>query len=170
MARFGWAMCLQYLAGMSRTNAEVVRANSAAFSRRDVNGMLEFYASDSVMVDRRAVGWGEFSGHDAMRSHYLGIFDNVDELHEDLEIVFDEDDVIIASCRVTAHLAGQADAPPMHFEYALRFAFAAGVIKSMEIYEDTALQAALCPPRSGQLALAHSFGASEARRPLGYGS
>src|SRR3954463_9204649 len=100
---------------MSRTNAEVVRANSSAFSRRDENGMLEFYAPDAVVIDRRAVGWGEFRGHDAMRSYYLGLFDNADELHEDLEIVSDEDDVIVASCRVTARLAGQPESPPVEF-------------------------------------------------------
>ena len=121
---------------MSRTNAAVVRANSEAFSRRDEDAMLEFYAPDAVAVDRRAIGFGEFRGHDALRSYYQGIFDNADKLHEDLQIVSDEDDVIIASCRLTAHLVGQPDAPPVDFEYALRFAFANGVIQLLEIYED----------------------------------
>lgn len=98
--------------------------------------MLEFYAPDAVVIDRRAVGWGEFRGHDAMRSYYQGLFDNVDKLHEDLQIVADDDDLIIASCRLTAHLVGQPDAPPVEFEYALRIAFADGVIQLMEIYED----------------------------------
>jgi ketosteroid isomerase-like protein len=129
------------LPGMSRTNAEVVRANSAAFSRRDDSGMLDFYAPDAVVIDRRAVGWGEFRGHDAMRSYYQGLFDNADELHEDLRIVSDEDDLIIASCQLTAQLVGQPDAPPVVFEYALRIAFAEGVIQSLEIYEDAAAAA-----------------------------
>jgi ketosteroid isomerase-like protein len=126
---------------MSRSNAEVVRANSAAFSRRDEDGMLEFYAPDAVVIDRRAVGWGEFRGHDAMRSYYQGLFDNADELHEDLEIVSEEDDLVIASCRLTAQLAGQPDAPRVEFAYALRIAFAGGVIQTMEIYEDAAAAA-----------------------------
>ena len=66
---------------MSRTNAEVVRANSSAFSRCDEAGMLELYAPDAVVIDRRAVGWGEFRGHDALRAYYQGLFDNVDQLH-----------------------------------------------------------------------------------------
>ena len=98
--------------------------------------MLEFYASDAVVVDRRAVGWGEVRGHDALRAYYQGLFDNADELHEDLSIVLDEDDLIIASCRLTAQLAGQPHSPPVVFEYALRIAFADGAIQSMEIYED----------------------------------
>jgi ketosteroid isomerase-like protein len=126
---------------MPGSNAATVHANSAAFSRRDEDGMLEFYAPDAVVIDRRAVGWGEFRGHDALRSYYQGLFDNADELHEDLEIVSEEDDIVIASCRLTAHLAGQPDAPPVHFEYALRIAFADGAIQSMEIYEDAAAAA-----------------------------
>jgi ketosteroid isomerase-like protein len=98
---------------MSRTNAEIVRANSDAFSRRDVDGMLEFFAPDAVVTDRRAVGWGEFRGHEAMRSYYLGLFDNADDLHEDLEIVSEEGDLVIASCRLEAHLVGQSDTPPV---------------------------------------------------------
>jgi ketosteroid isomerase-like protein len=121
---------------MSRTNAAVVRANSAAFSRRDADGMLAFYAPDAVVIDRRRVGWGEFRGHDALRAYYQGLFDNAGRLHEELQIVSDEADLIIASCRVTAHLAGQPDAPAVDFEYALRIAFADGVIQLMEIYED----------------------------------
>lgn len=123
---------------MAQDNAAVVRANSAAFSRRDEEGMLAFYAPDAVVIDRRAVGWGEHRGHDTLRSYYQGLFDNVDELHEDLEIVSDEDDVIVASCRLTAHLVGQADAPPVEFDYALRIAFADGVIQTMEIHADAA--------------------------------
>lgn len=121
---------------MSRANAAVVRENSAAFSRRDVDGMLEFYAPDAVVRDRRSVGWGEFRGHDAVQSYYQGLFDNADQLDEDVTIVSDEDDLVIASCRLTAHLAGQPDVPPLEFEYALRIAFADGAIESMEIYED----------------------------------
>ena len=127
---------------MSRSNAEVVRANSSAFSRRDEDGMLEFYAPDAVVIDRRAVGWGEFRGHDVMRSYYQGLFDNAEQLHEDLTVVSDEDDVIVAACRLTARLVGQPEAPPVVFDYALRIAFADGVIQSMEIYEDAAAAAA----------------------------
>lgn len=121
---------------MSRSNADVVRANSAAFSRRDEEGMLECFAPDAVVEDRRAVGWGAHRGHDALRAYYQGLFDNAAELREDLEIVSDEDDLVVASCRVTAHLVGQSDAPPVEFAYALRIAFADGLIRSMEIYED----------------------------------
>jgi ketosteroid isomerase-like protein len=35
----------------------VVRANSAAFSRMDVEAMMEHYAPDAVVVDRRGSAW-----------------------------------------------------------------------------------------------------------------
>ena len=62
-------------------------------------------------------------------------------------IVSAEDDTVVASCRLTAHLVGQQDAPPVVFEYALRIALADGVIQSMEIYEDVA--AAVADPEVG---------------------
>src|SRR3954447_20265282 len=116
---------------MSRTNAEVVRANSSAFSRRDESGMLELYARDAVVIDRRAIGWGEFRGHDALRSYYQGLFDNAEELREDLEVVSADGDIVIASCRLTARLLGQPDSE-VSFNYALRIALADGLIVSMD--------------------------------------
>jgi ketosteroid isomerase-like protein len=118
------------------SNIDVVRANSAAFSRCDADGMLALYAPDAVVVDRRSVGWGEFSGHDALHSYYQGIFDNADGLHEDLEIVAEHDDVIVASCDLRARLAGQPDADEVTFHYAIRITLADGLITSIEIFED----------------------------------
>jgi ketosteroid isomerase-like protein len=126
---------------MPRTNADVVRANSDAFSRRDADSMLELYAPNAVVIDRRPIGWGEFRGHDAMRSYYQGLFDNADDLHEDLEIVAEDGDLVVASCHLTGHLAGQPDAPPVKFDYALRIRLEDGLIASMEIFEDAAAAA-----------------------------
>ena len=53
--------------------------------------------------------------------------------------------MIIASCRLTARLAGQPDAPPVVFEYALRIVLADGVIQTMEIYGDAAAAARGAP-------------------------
>jgi ketosteroid isomerase-like protein len=89
-----------------------------------------------VVVDRRAVGFGEFRGRDALHSYYQGIFDNADELHEELEVVADDGDVVVASCRLTATLAGQPDAGPVSFDYALRIRLSEGLIVEMDIYED----------------------------------
>ena len=121
---------------MPRTPVEVVQANSEAFSRRDADAMLELYAPDAIVIDRRAIGWGEFRGHDALRSYYQGLFDNAEDLREDLEVVADEGELIVASCRLTAQLVGQPDASPVSFDYALRIRLADGSIASIDIYDD----------------------------------
>ena len=127
---------------MALSHAEIAQANSAAFSRRDVDAMLGYYAPDAVVADRRAVGWGEFRGHEALRSYYQGLFDNAAELHEDLEIVSDEDDELVASCHLRGRLVGQADGPEVKFDYAIRIRFAGGLIASLDIYENAEAAAA----------------------------
>ena len=121
---------------MGTPATEVVRANSEAFSRRDVDAMLALYAPDAVVTDCRQVGWGEFRGHPALRSYYQGLVDNAASLHEDLDVVSAEGDVVVASCRLTARLVDPPDAPPVSFDYALRISVAGGLIASMEIYDD----------------------------------
>jgi len=123
---------------MPAANVDVVRANSEAFSRRDVHAMLEFFAPDAVVRDRRTVGWGDFHGRDAIRAYYEGLFDNADQIYEDLAVVSEQGDAVVASCRVTAHLAGQAKADVVTFDYALKVTVARGLIEALEIYEDAA--------------------------------
>ena len=122
---------------MPPANVEVVRANSAAFSRRDVDAMLELFAPDAVVHDRRSVGWGDFVGRDAIRAYYEGLFDNAEEIYEDIAVASASGDVVVASCRTTARLAGQPDAALVSFEYALKVTLADGLITALEIYEDT---------------------------------
>ena len=121
---------------MPLSHIEVVRANSEAFSRRDADAMLEFYAPDAVVIDRRQVGWGEFRGHESLRSYYQGLFDNADELREDLEVVSEDGDVVVASCTLRGRLVGQPDGPELIFDYALRITFAGGLIATVGIYEN----------------------------------
>ena len=121
---------------MTRGNLDIVHANSAAFSRRDVEAMLELYAPDAVVIDRRPVGWGEFRGHDALRSYYQGLFDNAAELREDLEIVSEDGGVVVASCKLSAQIADQGEPGEITFRYALRITLADGLITAMDIYDD----------------------------------
>jgi ketosteroid isomerase-like protein len=124
------------------SNVDVVLANSQAFSRRDADAMLALYAPDAVVVDRRAVGWGEFRGHDALRSYYQGLFDNVSELTEELDVVSEDGDVVVADCRLEARLVDPPDAAPVAFTYALRITLAGGLITAMDIHEDASAAAA----------------------------
>ena len=135
---------LSRVPAVASPNIEVVRANSAAFSRRDVDAMLKLYAPGAVVIDRREVGWGEFRGHDALRSYYQGLFDNADDLHEDLEVVAEQGDTLVAACRLTARLSGQPEGSEVSFDYALRIRLANGVIAAIDIY-DSAEDATAAP-------------------------
>jgi ketosteroid isomerase-like protein len=121
---------------MAPSSADIVRANSEAFSRRDVDAMMQLFAPDAVVRDRRAVGWGDFLGRDAIRAYYEGLFDNVDEIYEDLAVASASAGVVVAPCHTTARLAGQPDAALVTFDYALKVTVADGLIQALEIYED----------------------------------
>jgi ketosteroid isomerase-like protein len=125
-----------------RTPADTVRANNAAFSRKDVDAMLELHRPDALVADRREVGFGVFRGHGAIRAYYEGLFDNVASLKEDLEVVGSEGGLVIASCHVRAELAGQAGEPAaVTFDYALRVHVQGELIATLEIYPDVATAA-----------------------------
>jgi ketosteroid isomerase-like protein len=122
-----------------RTPADTVRANNEAFSRQDVEAMLELHKPDAVVADRRDVGFGEFPGHDAIRAYYQGLFDNTESIKEDLEVVSEDGDLVIARCHVRASLTGQGGDPPaVTFDYALRVEVEGELIRSLEIYPDVA--------------------------------
>jgi ketosteroid isomerase-like protein len=126
-----------------RPPAEIALANNAAFSRQDVDAMLELHKPDALVVDRRDVGFGEFRGHGAIRAYYEGLFDNTASVQEDMEVVQSDGDVVIASCHVRAELAGQAGEPAaVTFDYALRVEVEGEMIASLEIYPDVAAAAA----------------------------
>jgi ketosteroid isomerase-like protein len=86
----------------------VVKANSAAFSRMDIDAMMELYAPDAVVVDRRRVSMGTFRGHGELRPYYLSIFHSASELHEALEVVAERDGIVVAACELRGRLAGAA--------------------------------------------------------------
>ena len=121
---------------MSSENIDVVLANSEAFSRRDVDAMLELYAPDAVVTDCRQVGWGEFRGHDALRAYYQGLFDNVTALHEELTVISERGDTIVASCELGAQIVDAPEGDEVTFRYVLLIKLAGGLIVSMLIYDD----------------------------------
>jgi ketosteroid isomerase-like protein len=126
--------------------SDIALANNAAFSRQDVDAMLELHRPDAVVADRREVGFGEFQGHAAIRAYYEGLFDNTASVKEDMQVVSSAGGVVIATCHVRAVLTGQAGDPPaVTFDYALRIEVEDELIASLEIYPDAA--AAQAHPR-----------------------
>jgi ketosteroid isomerase-like protein len=120
---------------VASADVDIVQANSEAFSRRDVDAMLELWTPDATMADRRTVGWGVYQGRDALSAYYQGLFDNVAALHEELSVVSSEGDVVIVSCHTRVQLAGDPD-DEMTFDYAMRITLSGGLIASLEIFEN----------------------------------
>jgi ketosteroid isomerase-like protein len=129
---------------MGGDDVDVVRANSAAFSRMDLDAMMHLYAADAVVVDKRRVSIGTFRGHDELRPYYLSIFHSASELHEDLRVMAHGDGVVVADCELRGRLAdAPAMAPEVVVPYGLLLRLRDGLIEELELYEsgDEALEA-----------------------------
>jgi ketosteroid isomerase-like protein len=121
---------------MGRDPVAVVRANSEAFSRMDVDGMLALYADDAEVVDRRRVSMGTFRGHDELRAYYLGIFHSASELHEDLRVLAVRGGTVVAGCEVRGRLAAApARAADVVVPYGLVLDVREGRIARLEVRE-----------------------------------
>ena len=114
----------------------VVRANSVAFSRMDVDAMMELYAADAVVVDHRRVSLGTFSGHGELRPYYLSIFHSASELHEDLRVLAERDGRVVTACELRGRLAGAAaHVPDVVVPYGLVIEVRDGRIARIDLYE-----------------------------------
>jgi ketosteroid isomerase-like protein len=121
----------------SQAAIETVQGNSAAFSRRDVEGMLSFYALDAVVVDRRPHGYGEYRGHAALRAYYEGIVDNAAELREELEILDASDARVVVHAKFWARLAASdAGAGDVTLNYGMVMGLRDGLIATLDVYPD----------------------------------
>jgi ketosteroid isomerase-like protein len=114
----------------------VVRANNAAFSARDVEGMLALYREDATVVDRRRVALGSFSGRDELRAYYRGIVDSAVELHEDLEVLVSAAGVVVAHCALRGRLATDPTGPEVGAEYGLVVQVEEGLIARLDVCDD----------------------------------
>jgi ketosteroid isomerase-like protein len=121
---------------MGGDELDVVRENSAAFSRMDVDAMMEFYAEDAEMVDRRRVSIGTFRGHHELRPYYLSIFHSASELHEDLRVTAHRDGIVVADCELRGRLAdAPATASDVVVPYGLVLHLREGRIQRLELFE-----------------------------------
>jgi ketosteroid isomerase-like protein len=121
---------------MSPDPVAVVRSTSAAFSARDIDHMLEHYAPDAVVEDKRQTGWGEHRGHEELRAYYLGIFDNADALDEQLEVLAHQGDTVVTHCELWAHLAADESTEGLTVPYGLVIDVRDGRIAKLVIYGD----------------------------------
>ena len=114
----------------------VVQANSAAFSRMDVDAMMALYAPDAEVVDRRRVSMGTFRGHGELRPYYLSIFHSASELHEELRVLAHRDGIVVADCELRGRLAeAPVSTPDVVVPYGLVLHLRDGKIRLLELYE-----------------------------------
>jgi ketosteroid isomerase-like protein len=85
---------------MSQENVEVVRRNTDAYNRRDLDGMLENWAQDAVLdwSNARSFDAGVYRGHGEIRAFMEGFLAAWDDVR--IEIVYGpievEDGLLIA--------------------------------------------------------------------------
>jgi ketosteroid isomerase-like protein len=121
---------------MASGDIGAVLGNNAAFCRRDLDGMLTHYASDAVVVDRRPSGFGEYTGHDAIRAYYGGIFDNTVEINEELEVLSAADGVVCAHCRTWVQLTSDMGSGDLTLQYGLAVELRDALIQRLEVHPD----------------------------------
>jgi ketosteroid isomerase-like protein len=121
---------------MSEAELALVQRNSAAFSARDVDGMLDCYTEDATVVDLRRVGFGTFTGHEQLRAYYGGIIDAAFDLHEDLEVLAARDGLVAAHCELRGRLASDPGGPEVGAAYGLVLHLRDLKIAKLEVCED----------------------------------
>ncbi len=133
---------------MNRSDVDVVLASNAALNRRDVDGMLEQYAADAVLLDHRKVAFGTFAGRDELRSLYGGIVSSAAEFHEQVSVLVARDGVVVAACEVTAQLASDPNGATIGAEYGFVVTVRDERIARIELFDDGegALEASGLPP------------------------
>jgi ketosteroid isomerase-like protein len=136
---------------MALDPVDVVRANSEAFSARDVDAMLVLYAPDAVVEDRRRMGLlGTFRGHDELRPYYLGIVNAAATLHERLDVVAADGEVVVCDCELRGRLAADPDGHEVTAPYGLVLWIREGLIRRLEIWEDGSAALAESPLQAGE--------------------
>ena len=124
-------------------------AVNAAFCRRDAGAMVALFAPDATVVDNREGGLGRWTGRDELLAYYAGICDSAQELREELEIVGDRGDVLIADCLFTARLSDDGPAAEFSLPYGLVVTVRDELIQRIDLYQDgAAAQAAATPATS----------------------
>jgi ketosteroid isomerase-like protein len=128
---------------------DVLMAVNAAFSRRDAAAMVALYAPDAVVADHREGGLGRWQGHDELLAYYAGICDTARELREELAVVGDQGDVLVADCLFTARLSDDGPAAEFSLGYGLVVTIRDGLVQQIDLYADAAAaQAAAMPETS----------------------
>src|SRR4030088_1915725 len=81
---------------------EMARASIAALNRRDVEAVVEAFASDAEWWPLRSSTEGPFRGHDGIRAWFADTAEMFEHLHAEVEEVQGRDGVVVAFGRLEA--------------------------------------------------------------------
>ncbi len=87
---------------MSRENVEIVRAATEAFNRDGPDGLIRYCHPGIVWrTTGRFADRGVYRGHNGVRRMFAELGDDLDELHTEIEDVWDREDLVVCSTRLT---------------------------------------------------------------------
>jgi ketosteroid isomerase-like protein len=128
---------------------DVLLEVNAAFSRRDPQAMVKRFAPQAVVTDHRG-GLGSWRGREELLAYYAAICDTARTIREDLEIVSERGDVVIADGVFNAQLSEEGGPEEFSLSYALMVVVRDGLIQELGVHQDveSAIQAAPMPETS----------------------
>jgi len=127
------------------SNRDVLLAVNAAFSRRDARAMVDRFAPDAAVTDHRQGGLGSWRGHDELLAYYAGICESARALREEIEIVDERGELLIADCVFKARLSDEGDAEEFVLPYAIHVVVRDGLIQELGVHQDVASAQAAAP-------------------------
>jgi hypothetical protein len=111
--------------------------------------MVERFAPDAIVTDHRG-GLGSWRGRDELLAYYAGICDTALAIREDLEIVSERGEVVIADGVFNAQLSEDGGPEEFTLTYALLAVVRDDLIQELGVHQDVAAatQAAPMPETS----------------------
>jgi ketosteroid isomerase-like protein len=123
---------------------DVLLEVNAAFCRRDAQAMVARFAPDAVAADHRG-GLGSWRGRDELLAYYAGICDTALAIREDLEIVSEHGEVVVADAVFNAQLSEEGGPDEFSLSYALAAVVSDGLIQELGVHEDVAAASQAAP-------------------------
>ena len=106
--------------------------------------MVERFAPDAIVTDHRG-GLGSWRGRDELLAYYAGICDTALAIREDLEIVSEHGEVVIADAVFNAQLSEEGGPDEFSLSYALAAVVSDGLIQELGVHEDVAAASQAAP-------------------------
>ena len=98
--------------------------------------MVERFAPDALVTDHRQGGMGSWRGRDELLAYYGGICGATVQLREDLQIVHEQGDLVIADASFRAQLTPDGTLDEFQLAYALTAVVRDDLIQELGVHQD----------------------------------